>query len=376
MTKSVWFRPRWILLLVAAAVLPRLPAVPVGFAIDDPWLVEQAATSTDPSRILVEAWPPGFYRPLVRLHFEVCEAVFGEWAPGYHLASIAIHAAVVVLVYLLGVLLFGAGRPAFLAALAFALFPALNEAIAWAASVGDMLATGLVVTAVLSAILASGAKDNSRRLLWIASLTAVLGGCAAKETAVVAALLVPAAVWASGGDRRSRGWMVACPAVVVAYVGWYATRVPGPGVRSMLAGSPWRCLETTVQNLVIALVPFGRNTVGDLLWSDRRTAEIVIFGVVLILGTAVVLALRAGDRITVFGLVWAVAAFVPVCRLSWAERYAYMPAVGLVIAATSLLRRCAGRYRTVVAVVVTSLLAVLTLGSVISVAQWTLQVGR
>jgi len=376
MVKRRPFKFWWFVLLVVAATVPRLPAVPAAFTIDDPWLVEHAESSVGLGSSLIEAWPPGVYRPLVILHFDACQAVFGSWAPGYHLVSIAVHTCVVLLVFLLSARLVGAGRPALCGALAFALLPALNEAIAWAASVGDLWASAFVIAAVMLALAAADRTGGPALWLWLFSLVAVLLGCAAKETAVVASLFVPVAAWAFGRRRPAWGWTVAYPAVVIAYLGWYASRISGPGMTSMILGNPLRCLEKTVQNLALTLVPIARNTVGDLLWGGQGPTVLLTVAVSVALGALIALALHAGDRVAVYGWLWAIVAFMPVWRLPWGERYAYLPAVGLALVVGAALTRLRTRRTTALTVAIVTVLVIFAVGSILSAAFWTLQVGR
>ena len=335
MAKTRPFPVWWTAVLVVAAVIPRLPVIEAGFTIDDPQLLERAAGSGSLAGAVLESWPPGVYRPLVTLHFEVCERVFGGWAPAYHAVSVALHAVVVVLVFVLCRRFSGMNRAALFSALLFALLPSSNEAIAWAASVGDLWATGLVIASVLLAVTASGKKRNNGVGWWMGSLTALILGCTAKETAVVAALLAPAAAWLFGARRPAGGWIAANFAVVGAYLSWHSTRVASPGA-AVLLDNPWRCLVRTAQNLVMAVVPVGRNAVGDWLWSGQTMTRLVTIGVVLVLAAWVAVAVIRRDRTTLFGWMWAVAALLPVCPLPWGERYAYLAAVGLAMVAPGL----------------------------------------
>jgi hypothetical protein len=376
MVKNRSVRVWWFVVLFAAAALPRLPVVPAGFTIDDPLMVEHAEASGGPAQVLIESWPPGLYRPLVALHFEVCRVLFGGWAPGYHMVSIALHVVVTWLVCLLCVRLSASGWPALCAGLGFALLPGSNEAIAWAASVGDLWAAALLVASVLLAFSATESRPRVEGWLWAASLAAMVMGMMAKEPAMVAAVLVPLAAWLFGRRRPTWGWTVAYPAVAIAYASFYSTRVAGPGMGAHLAGNPWQCLSSTVQKLMMALVPFGQNTVGDLLWSSQGVGQAVTIVGVAGLGVLLALAVHRRDRVAVFGWLWAVAAFLPVCRMSWGERYAYLPAVGLALVAVAFLSRRRGRHAPAVTTATVLVLVVFALGSVLSAVRWTLRVGR
>ncbi len=331
MKKNRPVRMWWFVVLTLAAVLPRLPLVQAGFSIEDSFYVQLAGESDGLVSGVLEPWPIGYYRPLVSQYFEICQRVFGEWAPGYHVTSIVFHVVVVWLVFLLCARLSGFGWPALYGGLAFAMLPVLNEAIAWTASIGDLLATGFVIGAVLLALVAAEARAAAAWWIWLASLAAFVLGCGAKEMAVVAGLLVPVAVWIFGRKRPDWRWIAAYPAVTLMYVSWYATRVPGIGTVESLLGSPWRCLTTTTQNLVMALVPIGRNEAGDWLWTAHGVSRFLVLACVVSLGVWIWMAVRRRDNVLVFGWLWAVAACVPVCRLPWAERYAYLPAVGLAL---------------------------------------------
>ncbi len=363
----------WFAVLTLAAVLPRLPLVQAGFSIDDSMYVQLAGESDGLVSGVLEPWPIGYYRPLVSQYFEICQRVFGEWAPGYHLASITCHVVVVWLVFLLCSRVAGFGWPALYGALAFAMLPILNEAIAWTASVGDLLATGFVISAVLLALAAAEARAAVGWRLWLASLAAVVLGCGAKETAVVAGLLVPVAVWVFGPKRPGWGWIAAYPAVTLLYVSWYATRVPGIGTVGILMGNPWQCLAATTQSLVMALVPIARNEVGDWLWTAQGMSRFLVVVCMASLGGWIWMAVRSRDRVLVSGWLWAAASFIPVCRLTWAERYAYLPAVGLALVAVAVCRRFPDRRGTALGLVV---LVIFAVGSALSASQWTRRVGR
>ncbi len=191
---SRWSRWRFAVLAIAA-IVPRLPAVSSGFGIEDLAYLQYASEHSGPGGILLAAWPYGFYRPLVTLHFELLQPVFGEWAAGYHLASIIVHVLVVWLVYLLISRILKNAKAAFLAALVFAVLPSQTEAIAWACSVGDLWAAALVIVSVLLAIAAPDQRPERAPWFWVGALLAALAACGAKESAVAVGLAAPLAAW-------------------------------------------------------------------------------------------------------------------------------------------------------------------------------------
>ena len=99
---------------------------------------------------------------------------------------------------------------------------------------------------------------------------------------------------------------------------------------------------------------------------------VTVSGVVALVALLIV-AYRRDDRAAVFGWMWAIAAFLPVCPLPWAERYAYLPAVGLALVAAAALNRIGDRRTATVTAVIVVALVVFALGSVFSAYQWRLR---
>ena len=168
------------------------------------------------------------------------------------------------------------------------------------------------------------------------------------------------------------GWTAANLAVVGAYLSWHSTRVAGPGATALL-DSPWRCMVRTVQNLVMGLVPAGRNQIGDWLWSGQTMTRVVTLVVAAVVIGWIVFAAIRRDRITLFGWSWVILAFLPVCPLPWGERYAYLPAVGFAVVAVGLCRNLRGKRARALGAAV---LAVFAVCSLLAAIQWTERVGR
>ncbi len=82
-----------------------------------------------------------YYRPVMTLGFLLCYRIFGPWAFGFHLASLMLHVAVVLLVYLLAAGILKHRGAAFAAAALFALHPIHVESIAWISAVTDLEVT-------------------------------------------------------------------------------------------------------------------------------------------------------------------------------------------------------------------------------------------
>src|SRR5439155_1216958 len=195
-----------------AAVLAHAGSLAGGFVYDDHRFIEHnpAIASlanvpkffADPSTASAAAGvEPDIYRPLRTLDFAVDRALFGLSPFGWHLASVLLHAANAVLVWLLILRLLAPPKAAspplrpgrhadprrapLLAAAAgavlFAVHPVTAESVAWVSSRGDLLAWTLVLLA-----LEVLARPGGVRTALGAGL--VFLACLAKESAVVAFL--------------------------------------------------------------------------------------------------------------------------------------------------------------------------------------------
>ena len=79
-----------------------------------------------------------YYRPVMTVGFILCYQLFGPLAYGFHLASLLLHAAVVIILYLFAQGLFRSPSAGFTAAALFALHPVHVESVAWISAVTDL----------------------------------------------------------------------------------------------------------------------------------------------------------------------------------------------------------------------------------------------
>lgn len=135
--------------LAAAAVLPYANTLLNSFVYDDitqvtnnPYLqsfhhLGEIFSTTVWSYVGAEG-VTNYYRPLMTLGYLVCYQLFGPLAYEFHLMNVALHAAVVLVLFALTRRMFGDRRLAFAAALIFALHPIHTESVAWIAAVTDL----------------------------------------------------------------------------------------------------------------------------------------------------------------------------------------------------------------------------------------------
>jgi tetratricopeptide (TPR) repeat protein len=129
----------------------------------------------------------GLYRPLTTLSYLFYYAVLGNGPrpTGYHWVNFAIHSVNVLLVYVLGVLVFGNEGLALALAAMWGLHPLLTESVTNIVGRADLLAALGVLGGLLCHTQASQARGR-RKMGWLAALTAAQAvGIFAKENAVV-----------------------------------------------------------------------------------------------------------------------------------------------------------------------------------------------
>jgi tetratricopeptide (TPR) repeat protein len=337
-----------------------------------------AVTPVALHRILTgQYWPAantGLYRPLDTLSFLFDYAVLGHGADpyGYHCLNFLLHAANIVLVYLLGLEIFGRSSHALVLATLWGVHPVLTESVTNIVGRADLLAAFGVMAALLchrQALTAVG----MRRAAWLAAIgLASAIGIFSKESAIVVVAVFAIHDFNFGdfsfgdftfgnftfGDitfARDAAWVrrlasygaAAIPCVVYLYV------------RSqVLAGGSYQATSFTDNPLqgagfwtahLTAIEVLGRYF-GLLLWparlswdySYRAVALVVWEAVAAVVGSvaAAAVAIRywRTQRPLSFAIAFFFATLIPTANLLlpigtiMAERFLYLPAVGFAIA--------------------------------------------
>jgi protein O-mannosyl-transferase len=126
-----------------------------------------------------------YYRPLMTLTFLALWKLFGDASSGFHLFCLAMHLAVVLMVYLVGLRLLREGWMAWIGALLFAIHPVHTEVVDWIAAVPDLEAT-------FFSLLALWLISDFEKPDWLAgslAALALLGAVFAKEPSLLVAPL-------------------------------------------------------------------------------------------------------------------------------------------------------------------------------------------
>lgn len=357
-------RSTWIALVALSALVIYLGTFGHGFVYDDadqvvgnPWIRDPRNI---PAIFTSGSWDyvgvgSNYYRPVMHLVYMAAYSVFGLWAPGYHALNVAVHAGASVLVFLLAEHVLGRGGRsgravaiAGAAGLLFATHPIHTEAVAWIGGVPDLSFTLLGLLSVYLYATAPVSRIPSLDRRYVTSVLTFLLAALSKETALVIPGILVAYDLAFRRDAvrlgaRAKGYLPYA-AVVVLY---FVLRVNALGafapvsrhahldayeivinVGPLLAGY----LEKLV--LPLSLSAFHSFTPVTSLLGLRASGSMLVALAAVALG--VVLLARRHHAL----LPWALT-FLPLLPVVYvpalgenpfAERYLYLPSVGLVLA--------------------------------------------
>ncbi len=322
----------------------------------------QSVSAVQLHRILTgqywEVAPTGLYRPLTTLSYLFNYAILGNGAnpEGYHWVNLILHAFNMVLVYLVGLTIFEQIPAALFLAAIWGLHPIQTESVTNIVGRADLLAAFGVLAALLChrrALRASG----RRKAVWVAAVAlAVAAGMFSKEnTAVTIAVLVVydftferVATWRS----RIPGYLAAvipclvfllCRARVLANSPLLETAYPD---NPLLGAGFWTARLTAVKVVgkyfLLWLWPgklsydYSYNQIPLSPWNDWRA----ILALAACIAAAIA-ALRSTRRHKplFFAAAFFFLALSPMSNLviligsTMAERFLYLPSLGLAIAA-------------------------------------------
>ena len=224
----------WAVLLVAVTVYAN--SITNGFALDDTSIVGEnpkiESLARLPEYFTTDYWEPsvrgGLYRPLVTTSIALNYVVGGYEPLGYHLANIAMHAVVSVLVLLLFRRITSDPWVSGAAALYFAAHAIHTEAVANIVGRGELLAALFILTSLLSYAAARESRGPGSNRHWAVSIGAYAAGLLCKGSAITLLGLLP--LWdlclgtrPSGFGSRLRH--VVAPALVGRYACYGAVTV-------------------------------------------------------------------------------------------------------------------------------------------------------
>ena len=289
------------------------------------------------------------WMPVTSLSHMLDASLYGSWAGGHHASSIALHALAAILLYLAMSALTGRWGLSALCAAVFAVHPQRVEAVAWVSSRKEILC-GLFFFAAMWAYARYAQRPGARRMAAVCVLCAL--ALMSKPMAVTlpfALLLLD--VWPLNrvtGRQGARGiaGLVAekLPLFALAAVVAVIAVSTQPDVSEITAvGSPpfaWRA-----GNAVISYVAYLAGTLFPWRLAahypvvmDAVTLSRVLVSCGILAGITVAAIIFRGCRWLIVGWLWFLGILIPVMGLvqygnaARADRYLYVPQIGLLIA--------------------------------------------
>ncbi len=358
-------RPWQLALAVfAAAALTYAPALRNGFAWDDAAIVVANPDTRDLGAVPRVALSPDevapYYRPLNRVSYLLDYRLYGMNPAGFHATGVLLHAASAALLFLAGLRLFRAAAPALVAALLFAVHPVNAEAVNFISGRNNLFAAFFM----LGSWLAFGrALERRSAAAAAASGGLFLAALLSKEPAVLllpalaAALARPALLGAAPGWPRPRALALVPHAAALALylalrhvaLGGLLGAAGGPATAPLVARLAVN-LESVPRYLGLVAWPAGLSTWHPVSGQGVDLAAWMIPAWAVVVAAFAALA-RAGGAPARAGLLFAALQFLPIANVvpipseAVAERYAYLPAIGLWLALAGALAPLLARPR-------------------------------
>jgi tetratricopeptide (TPR) repeat protein len=287
----------------------------------------------------------GAWHPLTWLSLQLDASLYGtKSAGGFHLTNVLLHAAAAVLLFLAMRRLTGTLWRAALVAALFAVHPLHVESVAWVAERKDVL-SGLFWMLTLLAYARYAERPTLGRSLAVVAAFA-LGLMAKPMLVTLPCVLLLLDYWPL---RRPLTWRllleklplfaltaVACPLTLYAQQGAGAmiqlteVSLANRAGHALISYCAYLLKAVWPANLAV-FYPYPAHTV---VW------QVVAAGLLLAAVTAVAVRLRRRCPYVLVGWLWFLGTLVPVIGLvqvggqAWADRYTYLPYVGLLVAVT------------------------------------------
>jgi tetratricopeptide (TPR) repeat protein len=395
--------PRWLATpLLAVATLLAFSGVLRNdwILLDDPLYVYEnphvnRGLTADAVRWCLRGPHGGNWHPLTSLSHVIDVELFGLAPRGHHAVSLALHAANAVLVLLVLAGWSGAWWRSAVVAGLFALHPLRVESVAWVSERKDVLCAFFFLLALGAGRLARERPTAGRRAAVVVfAALALLSKPMAVTLPFVIILLdvfplgdrgaagrTEAASWAAIRKRAATHWPLFALAAASAFATLAAQRASG-GIVSFAhvpfgdrlanaAVSYWTYIAQTIRPVDLAVFyPFGR---------PPPLALALLAGAAIAAVTWVALAQRRRRPHLALGWLWYVGMFVPVVGIvqvggqSHADRYTYLPSVGLLVAAVwgaADLAPRRRRARIALAAAAVAAIAALSMATARQVARW------
>lgn len=341
--------PWLILTLVVAALYGRTTTY--SFVWDDVQLIAQSKTlpQAGVADLLSDFWTTsehgiesGYFRPLTTLTFLLDSRIHGQNAGGYHLTNVILYGLTCGLVFLLFQRVLGDRAAAVAGALIFTLHPAHVEPVAFISSRTDLLAALLVLAAYLVGTSQASAPSwlrstGAAALFFLAIL--------AKESALPLLLFAPFFARREHRKSLSLGLAAAAAAAIALRFAVLPSAIPATIVQR--APLPSRLLTAPaviVYYLGVIFFPFSLSALPAMDWVSSPADFRFLVPLLALAGVGGgLLAIRPRAPATWLGSAWGFLFLLPVVQvvqtaMRAAERFAFLPSVGFVLAVAGVLQ--------------------------------------
>ncbi len=288
------------------------------------------------------------WHPLTWLSYLLDERLYGFSPWGYHLTNVLLHGATAILLFLVLWRMMGDLWPSAFVAAVFAIHPLCAESVAWIAERKDVL-SGLFFMLTLAAYLGYVRRPFSPGRYLTVLLLFALGLMAKPMLVTLPLVLLLLDYWPLGrtGSSASRGRLVVekLPLLALSAASCVATAVAQANAASRLDVLP---LSARIGNAAVSYVAYLKEffyPVGLAVFYPHPKGSLPagqVIGSLLLLTMITVGALfwRRRSPHLLVGWFWYVGMLVPVIGLlqvgrhAMADRYTYLPEIGLAIGLT------------------------------------------
>ena len=380
-----------VIALVVLSVAVHLPSLAIGFVLDDHWIVERNALIRDlshvPEIVSKDYWniegstARNLYRPATILSFALTQATAGARPIVHRLVNLILYVLVTLQVLALARRVVGSGdatsglsvraalAPPVVTAALFAIHPVHTEVLGEIVGRGDLLAATFTQASVLLFLRArdseAGPGRGDPRILFTLSIACFVLGALAKESALVAPVLVLLAdrllvrrktAWVYHGFAAAA--LVAVLLVRVAVlsgVGLSDTThfVDNPMVRAPLVEGRLTALKVIARYAMLLVAPVRMSvdySFNAIPVVERLRDPAALLGGLLVLAWAIALGLAwRTNRPVAFLIAWIGVTLAPVANLFFpigtimAERFLFLPSVGFCMLAALGIHRVESR---------------------------------
>lgn len=290
---------------------------------------------------LGDIYPATGSRPLMTISLALDYAVWKLNPFGFHLTNLFLHGLCVLGVFMLVNFITRRFRTAFIAGLLFGVMPGHAEAVIAFLGRSDLLATLFILFGML-AYLRAGLPGKNRWIWYTASLVLAAAACLAKESGLIIIVLAAAAEFLFRRSEPGVNYRRLLPLFAIGILYWLYR---GWVLKGNTAGLQWwggslinnflMMSEVILKYLVIIFWPMRLSPLHSVdVPSGLKIIHVVgmITAVMLILMT--VWLARKNRMLGFFGC-WVIAGFLPVSNILpipgmiMAERWLYLPSIGL-----------------------------------------------